>query len=476
MPEYSQTEANSTVLPPRVMIGAPQGRSGKTTVSIGLCSAFRQCGLSVMPFKKGPDYIDPSWLSAAANASCRNLDPFLIAEKQLVTSFQEACHGVDLAIIEGAMGLYDGLGPDGHGSSAQVARLLNAPVILVVNTARMTRSIAAMVTGYQHFEPDTNIAGVILNNVSGSRHESKLVSSIEQYCSIPVLGSLPKDPGILITERHLGLIPSREADASAAIINQIQHVVENYLDLDGILSIARTARADRMGDIETHAQKPPVATIGVLFDRVFNFYYPENLEALQRAGAELVFIDSIHDRRLPEVDALYIGGGFPELFMEEMESNASLRYDIAQAAEDGLPVYAECAGLMYLCQSIEWHGQRHEMVGIIPANVEICQRPQGHGYAIAEVVEENPLFPAGSVLRGHEFHYSKLSGLDNLKCAYRMQRGSGLDGKKDGIIYKNVLAAYTHLHAAGVPEWANALVSLAIKARKHQASFATLST
>ena len=454
-----------------IIIAAPQGQSGKTIISTGLCAAFVQRGLVVQPFKKGPDYIDPSWLTAAAGRSCRNIDTFLVAEDTWLTSFRRACQGADLALIEGAMGLYDSLDSEGWGSTAYIARLLQAPVILVVNTARMTRSIAAMITGYQRFEPDTNIAGVILNNVSGSRHEGKLRTAVEQYCGIPVLGSVPKDRNLSINQRHLGIIPHREVQDSTLVTDRICHCLEDHLDLNSILAIARSARCGSVVDIETPAKKPAVVRIGVMLDRVFTFYYPENLEALIQAGADLVFIDSLQDQQLPDIDGLYIGGGFPELFLEELEANISLRQDIAQAIEDGMPVYAECAGLMYLCRGSRWHDKRYEMVGAIPSEVEVCQRPQGHGYVEVEVTGQNPLFPIGLTLRGHEFHYSRLSQSTGLKFAYGMRRGQGIDGKVDAIVYKNVLAAYTHLHASGVPQWAEAFVSLVLRERKRQPVF-----
>ncbi len=448
---------------PCITIAAPQGRSGKTIASLGLCAILRRRGLIVQPFKKGPDYIDPSWLTAAAGRSCRNLDVVLMPEEVLSAEFQRACSGADLALIEGAMGLYDGLDDQGRASTAQVARLVGSPVILVVNTLRMTRSIAALVGGYQHFEPETDIAGVILNNVSGSRHESKLVKSIEQYCSIPVVGSIPRHPALNIGERHLGLIPFVESEEAESIVECIRQSLEPNLNVEEILAIARSAKARTMVDFTEPEKKPVRVRIGVMRDRVFSFYYPENLEMLRQAGADLVFIDSVQDRALPDVDALYIGGGFPELFLRELEANNHLRQDIALAVESYLPVYAECAGLMYLCRSICWHSDRHEMVGIIPAEVELCSRPQGHGYVLVEVAEENPLFPTGLTLWGHEFHHSRLSKLDGLKFAYRLRRGQGVDGRVDGIVYKNVLAAYTHFHALGVPQWAEALVSLAKK-------------
>ncbi|MBM3132048.1 MAG: hydrogenobyrinic acid a,c-diamide synthase (glutamine-hydrolyzing) [Chloroflexi bacterium] len=452
---------------PGVVISAPQGRSGKTVASIALCSILAKRGCSVQPFKKGPDYIDPSWLAAAAGRSCRNLDPFLMSEGIVLASFERACSGADVAIVEGAMGLYDCPDADGYGSTAHLARLLKLPVVLVVNTTRMTGSIAAMVSGYQHFEPDVNIAGVILNNIAGSRHEQKLVAAVEGRCGIPVVGKIGRHSDLDMAQRHLGHVPFPENDGSASIIERIGRRLEASLDIEAILKIAGGARSARNVRAEVLAVPPCKVTIGVMRDRVFSFYYPENLEALREAGAELVFIDSLRDR-LPEVDGLYIGGGFPEFFLKELEANRGLREDTAAAIEAGLPVYAECAGLMYLCRAISWQGQRHEMVGVIPAEVELTKRPQGHGYVEADVTGNNSLFPKGLGIKGHEFHHSRLVKSEGLEFAYRLRRGHGVLEGRDGIVYRNVLAAYTHLHALGTPEWGRSFVSLAQRERKHR--------
>jgi cobyrinic acid a,c-diamide synthase len=451
--------------PPNVLLAAPQGHSGKTLVSIALCAALKHRGLTVQPFKKGPDYIDPSWLTAAAGRPCRNLDPVLMPEETMLLSFQRSCQGADVAIIEGAMGLYDGFDSGERGSTAQVARLLHSPVIMVVNTARMTQSVAALVSGYMHFQPDTDIAGVILNNVSGSRHERKLVAAIKQHCGIPVLGSVPREDSLFITERHLGLVPYREA-GEKAVISRIHHQLSGRLDLDGILDVARRAKSPRATASPVTRGKASVVRVGVMLDKVFNFYYPENLETLGQAGAELVFIDSLHDNELPDIDGLYIGGGFPEMFLQELEANSQLRDSIAKSIEDNLPVYAECAGLMYLCRGITWRHQRSEMVGVIPAEVEIRPRPQGHGYVRVEVAGKNPLFPIGLKFWGHEFHHSALVVPGEFEFAYRLLRGKGIKNAMDGIVYKNVLAVYTHIHALGVPEWAEAFVARACQ-HKH---------
>ncbi len=459
-----------------LLISSPQGHSGKTIVTVGLCDVFKRRGLSIQPFKKGPDYIDPSWLTVAAGRSCRNLDLFLIPEDRLLPSFQQSCKGVNLAIVEGAMGLYDGL--DSHGTTAEIARLLNIPILLVINTTRMTSSIAAMVTGYQHFQKDVPIAGVILNYVSGRRHERKLRDAVEQYCGIPVVGSIPKDQDLRIIERHLGLIPSSESGEAEWLVERIGRKLELQLDLDNIFKIARSFKTnfkttsddptaypnsplEKIRD-EVKVRRAKTVRIGILRDRAFNFYYPENFEALVNEGAELLFIDSFKDR-LPKVDGLYIGGGFPEFFLKELEGNRSLRQDIAEAVQEGLPVYAECAGVMYLCRSISWQNRSYEMVGIIPAEVQLSEKPEGHGYVVAEVMIENPIFPVGLTIRGHEFHHSSLVNLNGLQFAYRILRGQGMTGKRDGIVYKNLFASYIHLHALGTPEWAKGFVSLASK-------------
>jgi cobyrinic acid a,c-diamide synthase len=449
-----------------LLISSPQGHSGKTIVTVGLCNLLTQRGLLIQPFKKGPDYIDPSWLTIAAGRSCRNLDLFLAPKEKLIQTFEQACEKADLAMVEGAMGLYDGL--DDQGTTAEIARLLNIPVVLLVNTNRMTSSIAAMVMGYQHFQPETNIAGVLLNYVSGIRHESKLRNAVEKYCKIPVVGSIPREANLHIPERHLGLIPSRESDEADQSVKRLGEKLKSYLDVEQILSISKRFKMPSSSPVpvkDKGRQEGPRVKIGVIFDQVFNFYYPENLEGLRQWGADLVFINSLQDR-LPQVDGLYIGGGFPEFFLEKLEKNKELRQELWKAIEQGLPVYAECAGLMYLSQKIHWQGRSYEMVGAIPAEVQVSEKPEGHGYVMAEVIDENPLFPTGLNIRGHEFHHSKVSIKKGVKFAYQIRRGHGIDGQRDGVLYKNIFAAYTHLHALGTPCWAESFVSLVTKGER----------
>jgi cobyrinic acid a,c-diamide synthase len=312
------------------MIAAPQGRSGKTTVTIGLCAALRQRGLKVKPFKKGPDYIDPSWLTAASGTACSNLDPFMFDRQTLMEGFQNSSRGADIIVIEASMGLFDSSSEDGKGSSAWLARQLQTPIILVINCARMTRSTAAMVRGYQDFERGTHIAGVILNNVGNPRHERTIIKAIEHHCGIPVLGTLPRDERLSIRERHLGIVPLQEQAEAATMIDRIGSIFKQHTDIDRILGIAhesdrllRFARNDESNSgkdndngvdengnhviarSNTTKQSDPRVTIGVLADKAFSFYYPENLEALEQCGARLVYIDSLKDNDLPEIDALY---------------------------------------------------------------------------------------------------------------------------------------------------------------------------
>jgi len=460
------------------MVAAPHGRSGKTTVTLGLVSACVARGLQVQAFKKGPDYIDPGWLSLAAGRPCRNLDVYLMGTRGVREAFaagvgyrgassEAGGDGPGIAVVEGAMGLYDGLDLAGTGSSAEIAKTLSLPVLLVVDATRMTRSVAALVRGFQEFDPAVRIGGVVLNRVARSRHEDLLRRSVEEYCGLPVLGALPKGRGYEIPDRHLGLVPVGESGEVASRVAAALASIGGGLDVAGILDLARQAPPLALpeppgvaGGVDPGAHRP---RIGVFRDRAFSFYYPENLEALVEAGADLVTIDAARDPGLPGVGALYLGGGFPEVLGPELEANAVLRGAVRAKVEAGLPVYAECGGLMYLARSIAWRGRVFRMCGALPCDVEMVEYPQGHGYVEARVVAANPFYPVGRVVRGHEFHHSRVVGLDREKVGIclRLGRGSGLGDGMDGLVYRNVLASYTHVHALGVKEWAPALVAAA---------------
>jgi cobyrinic acid a,c-diamide synthase len=455
---------------PRLVIGAPQGRSGKTTFTLGLLRALSRQGLSVQPFKKGPDYIDPSWHSAAAGVTCRNLDSFFMCKQTICESIEKNTADRSIAIIEGSMGLYDGLDLEGSSSTAEVAKITQSPVLLVVDATRMTRSTAAMVMGYQSFDSEVKIVGVVLNKVARARHERIAKEAIEQFCKIPVVGVIPKDINLSIPDRHLGLVTQGEMEETDEFLNHLADIICEHVDLHKIVELAQAAPELPQGE-KIMGQKGPDSLlknctngprIGVLQDQAFSFYYPENLEALKEYGADLVFIDSMKDRILPhEIDGLYIGGGFPEVFAAQLEKNRSLMEEIRLAAERGLPIYAECGGLMYLGRSIHTNEGEFRMVGLLPYETQMERKPQGHGYTILKPCKGNLWFEESQIIKGHEFHNSRVINLgENVDYAFEIAKGHGLDGKYDGLCYRNVLAAYNHLHALGCPEWAQRFVQL----------------
>ena len=457
----------------RVLISAAHKSSGKTTISIGLCAALKQRGLIVQPFKKGPDYIDPMWLSQASGRACRNLDLYLMERNDIAATFRRHALDADISIVEGNKGLYDGLALDGSNSNAALAKLLDLPVVLVLDARGMTRGIAPLILGYQAFDRDINIAGVILNNLGGSRHESKLRQVIEHYTDVAVIGAVHHDERLRIVERHLGLMPSNESAESENYIRTIGQVIAERVDLDRLLQLVDKTPlpASPAPDI-TPLPLGDNLRIGIARDRAFGFYYADDLDALEAAGAELVPFDTLHDAHLPDVDALYIGGGFPEMCAAELQANASLRADIRRAIESGMPAYAECGGLMYLARTLTHEGRCYEMVGAIPGDVAMHDRPVGRGYVhLAENAEHpwpRPNRRSGEI-RAHEFHYSSLENLPvGAKFAYRVTRGHGIDGQHDGLIYKNLLASYTHLRTIGSCYWASRFVAFARRTRKSQ--------
>jgi cobyrinic acid a,c-diamide synthase len=457
----------------RLLISAAHKSSGKTTLSIGLCAALTARGLAVQPFKKGPDYIDPMWLSTASGRSCRNLDFYIMGHDEMRAYFARHSAGADVSLVEGNKGLYDGLDLDGSNSNAALAKLLRLPVVLVIDARGMTRGIAPLILGYQAFDRDINIAGVILNNLGGARHEAKLRAVIEHYTEVPVLGAVHHDPELQIKERHLGLMPSNESEAAARHVAAIGNRVAAEVDLDALLRVA--AAAPPLATTEVVAQplvtKGPKVRIGLARDRAFGFYYADDLEALQAAGAELVPLDTLRDAHLPDVDGLFIGGGFPELFTAELEANASLRAEIHSAIEAGMPAYAECGGLMYLARSIAWQGTTREMVGVIPGDVVMHDRPVGRGYVRLQETDGLPWPDLDAIgereIRAHEFHYSSLENLDpGTTFAYGVMRGHGVDGQHDGIVYKNLLASYCHLRSVQGHNWAARFVAWVRKMRR----------
>ena len=438
------------------LISAAHKSSGKTTISIGLCAALRHKNYSVQAFKKGPDYIDPMWLGKATGRPCYNLDFYTMERQEILQRFGLNANNAQISLIEGNKGLYDGLDLDGSNSNAALAQLLQSPVVLVIDAQGMTRGIAPLILGYQAFEPNINIAGVILNKLGGSRHESKLRAVIEHYTEVPVIGAVHRNAELKILERHLGLIPSNEVSAAENHIEVVGQLVAQQVDLDKLVAIANETRLPETPVTPTSITESPCVRIGIAMDAAFGFYYPDDMEAFAQAGAELVPINTLHDPALPAIDGLFIGGGFPETHMPQLSNNIPLRNAIANAIEQGLPVYAECGGLMYLSRSITWGDKKYDMVGAVAADTVMHEKPQGRGYVQLQETESHPWArdTNNHPLPGHEFHYSSLENLDtNVQFAYKIKRGAGVNGKFDGILYKNLLANYSHLRNVNNNQW-----------------------
>jgi len=459
---------------PRIVIAALRGGSGKTILSIGIIAAWKKLGKQVSSFKKGPDYIDAGWLALAAGRPCHNLDTFLIEKEHVLHSFIIHSLKCDISVIEGNRGLYDGIDLEGSTSTAELVKLLKAPVILCIDATKTTRTMAAAVLGCIKFDPDVKIKGVILNRVAGPRHEKILRKSIEYYCDIPVLGAVPKLDWQNFPERHMGLIPTPEHSWAQDSINDVSQIADRYLDLDALAKVAQDAAAIPLSsNLRERIRHPrftptdirnPETRIGIIKDSAFQFYYPENIEALEAAGAETIFISPLSSDTIPPVDALYIGGGFPETHARQLAQNIKFREQLKSLAEDGLPIYAECGGLMYLGEELVLDKNSYPMAGVLPVVFGFSKKPEGHGYTIVTVEEQNPYFKVGAQLKGHEFHYSRVLDWrgDDKDLVFAMKRGTGFINKRDGVRYKNVLATYTHLHALGTPYWAESMVRNAI--------------
>lgn len=451
---------------PRLVIAGSSGDSGKTTVALGLLAAWRERGLSPVAFKKGPDFIDAAWLGWAGGCVGRNLDTYLMSEQSIRRSLLRHAFGRDVAVIEGNRGLLDGMDAEGTHSTATMAKILESPVILVLPVTKMTRSAAATLVGMRQLEPDVQLAGVVINRVAGPRHESICRKSIEQLTGIPVLGAIPKIKTPLLADRHLGLVPPAESDCLPELYQRLVDIAENNLDVEKIFEIAQSASMPRPVSLDNLRPAQTNVRIGIIRDSAFTFYYTENLEALEQAGATLVSISSIDDAKLPDnIDALYIGGGFPETHAEKISANKSFLGSLWQAARSGLPIYAECGGLMLLAQSLNWQGKNYPLAGVFDFQIDIGTRPAAsHGYMKVTVDQPNPFYPIGLELMGHEFHYSKVNAAaGQLQTAFTVNRGGGCFPGRDGLVTRNVLASYLHVHALGVPQWANGMIRAALE-------------
>lgn len=450
---------------PRVVTAAFRGGAGKTLITVGLVAALRRRGIPTAAFKKGPDYIDAGWLGLAAAGDCYNLDSYLFRSEVLTRSFVGRSQGMEIAVVEGNRGLFDGVDSQGQYSTVELAKSLGAPVVLILDATKMTRTAAALVLGCRALDPDLRLGGVILNRTAGERHESVLRDSIEAATSVPVLGAVRKLPIRNFPQRHLGLLPLHEHPAALKFVEDAADLVERFVDLNAFVSIARTADGLEVGSgVESlpaaRSRVHSVVRIGILKDSAFQFYYPENLEALTASGARLVEVSALTPMALPDLDALYIGGGFPETHAERLAENDVFKASLLDAVTKGLPVYAECGGLMYLSRSLRMDERVYPMVGAFPIDTVMERKPQGLGYIQVKVTGSNPFYPIGAELTGHEFHYSSPAGIEAAggACAFNVLRGHGMDGTVDGICAGNALGTYMHVHALGEPLWAEGLM------------------
>jgi cobyrinic acid a,c-diamide synthase len=449
----------------QVILAGTHSGVGKTTLVVGLIAALRRRGLVVQPFKVGPDYIDPTHHSRAADRPCHNLDTWLVPADRIGALFQQSAHGADVALIEGVMGLYDGVGYDSEtASTAEVAKLLGAPVILVVDASRMARIAAALVLGYQRFDPEVRLAGVIVNRVGSPRHGAGVAAAITDTTGLPVLGCLLRDEQLKLPERHLGLVPTAEAGNWRVFAAAAGGAVERALDLDLLLRL--TAKIPSAATPSSHrheehnsATRPVLA---VAQDEAFHFTYEANLAALRRAGADLAFFSPLHDRALPAASAgVLLSGGFPEIYARALAENGAMLAALRQAHARGLPIYAECGGLMILTEAIvDFEQRRHPLVGLLPGQC-VMTRKLALGYRLAEAAGPSWLFERGEQVHGHEFHYSAWEGRPaTLPPAYLVRPASSQGAfEPEGACLGNLWASYVHLHFWGKPDLAARLVA-----------------
>ncbi|MBE6499249.1 MAG: Ni-sirohydrochlorin a,c-diamide synthase [Methanobrevibacter thaueri] len=447
----------------RIILAGTGSAVGKTTIATGIMKALSE-KYNVQPFKVGPDYIDPSYHTLATNNTSRNLDSFFMKKGQIRDSYLKAMQDKDIAVIEGVRGLYEGIDPiNDIGSTASVAKALKAPVILIINSRSLVKSAAALVLGFKSLDPEINIAGVILNKVKNKAHYEKTKKSIEEITKTEVIGGIIRDDNISIEQRHLGLVPARERETSIKFIDIWSKTIQESIDLDRLVEIAKTAPKinSELIPIWNKTNKNPVK-ISVAYDEVFNFYYKENIEALEANNAKIEYFSPLNDENLPDCDALYIGGGYPELFSKELSSNTQMLKDIKKFHEESKPIFAECGGLMYLMNSI--HDDK--VVDVYPYKAVLTDKVQALKYTVAEVLKDNIISKKGDIFHGHEFHYSKVI-VNDLKndLAFKITRGKGSYNNMDGFMEKNTLASYVHTHVAAMPDFAGNFTTSAYELR-----------
>ncbi|GAW91515.1 cobyrinate a,c-diamide synthase [Calderihabitans maritimus] len=448
---------------PRILLAGTHSGVGKTTIAIGIMAALTRRGFKVQPYKIGPDYIDPAFHTVATGNPSRNLDTWLVPEQSVKELFFRSARRADLAVVEGVMGLYDGFGETDAGSSAHIAKLLSIPVILILDVRSMARSAAAVVTGYKYFDSKVHLAGVILNRVGSESHYEAVRAAVEKETGVPVIGCLYRNDLLSMPERHLGLVPAGEQQELGKKIDAICRLVEKSIDFEKLLAIARQAPPVSLPlpALFASQEEKGELRIAIAKDKAFNFYYQDSLELLENMGAELIPFSPLSDKELPaEVDGLLVGGGFPEMFIDELAANTSLKDELQKVYRLGMPIYAECGGLMYLSRKvIDFEGKSWPMAGLVPGEVAMEKRLVGLGYREGVSLRDSLLTKKGEKIRGHEFHYSRFRPLkDNFPWAYEL-RGRRRDHYQEGYAEKNILVSYLHVHWAGYPQAAGRFLS-----------------
>ncbi len=451
-------------------ISAAHKSSGKTIISLGLCAAFKQKSLNVQTFKKGPDYIDPIWLSKASGNPCYNLDFYNMSDDEIIQLYQNQSSNSDIDIIEGNKGLFDGMSVAGGDANADLAKLLMTPVILVIDSTGITRGVAPLLSGYQVFDKEINIAGVILNKVASERHESKLIQAINYYTDIPVVGCIRRSKALIIDERHLGLIPVNETPQSQTFIKKVTNIITNQVDLNILVNFNCIKSNKKIINTYTNINRiKEKIIIAIAKDAVFNFYYQDDLDKFESLGVKIKYFDTLKDNNLPICDGLFIGGGFPEMQLEALNANQSLLADIKTKIEQDLPTYVECGGLMYLTNSITYNKKTYSMMGVIDADTYMMSKPVGRGYVELEPTDEHCWAGVSKHIYAHEFHYSKLKNISsNTRYAFNILRGVGVNNKFDGIMKYNLLASYTHLHNVASNAWVIQFVNFINKVKEQE--------
>ena len=448
------------------LISSSKKSSGKTILSIGICSAIRSFKKVVAPFKKGPDYIDPLWLSKASNKNCYNLDFYNMNNSEIKNLYSRNILNADVSIVEGNKGLFDGISADGSDSNAALSKLLNLEVILILDCTGTTRGVAPLLSGYKAFDKAIKYKGVILNNIASQRHEGKILTAIKEYTDLDVIGSINKNNNLNIFEQHLGLEPAFQKQNLNKTIKNITEIIKSSVNIKSLITgKIKNKRNNGFVDL-TFKKSYRDITLGIALDEAFGFYYPDDLEKIIGQGVKIKYFDTIKDKRLPKVDAIFIGGGFPEIVAAKLAKNLSMKKSIYNFIESNKPAYAECGGLMYLCESIKTNLKLFKMVGAIKGKINMNKRPVGRGYVKINTSGNHPWHKEGNSLFAHEFHYSDIKLKENLyKFGYNVQRGYGINGEKDGLVYKNLLATYAHMRDTKKCRWIDSFLKFIRKSK-----------